>query len=155
MEDVTDITGLDVTLIQRFGIILSAIACEEPINDEAFADYARLTAEIYVELYGWYDMPASVHKLLLHGAEIIRHFNITPIGKLSKEASECRHKEFKKIREHHTRKFCRKATNEDILHGLLVSSDPFLSNVRPILRKKTKTAISDDMRNLLTSRDDK
>ncbi|KAL4721517.1 hypothetical protein ACJJTC_007665 [Scirpophaga incertulas] len=154
---VSDITRLDVTLIQRFGTILSAIACEEPINVEAHnqQDYARLTAEIYVELYGWYYMPASVHKLLLHGAEIIRHFNITPIGKLSEEASECRHKEFKKIREHHTRKFCRKATNEDILHGLLVSSDPFLSNVRPILRKKTKTAISDDMRNLLTSRDDK
>ncbi|KAL4714954.1 hypothetical protein ACJJTC_003105 [Scirpophaga incertulas] len=75
-----DITGLDVTFIQRFGTILSAIACEEPINVEAFADYARLTAEIYVELYGWYYMPASVHKLLLHGAEIIRHFNITPIG---------------------------------------------------------------------------
>lgn len=130
------------------------IACGEPVHVEALANFARLTAERYVELYGWYYMPSSVHKLLLHGAEIIRHFNITPIGKLSEEASEARNKDFKKIREHHSRKFCRRATNEDIFNVLLVSSDPYLSSIRPVHRKSVKTAVSDDIKTLLINEDD-
>jgi len=59
-------------------------------------------------------MPASVHKLLIHGEEIISNFTI-PIGKLSEEASEVPNKEFRKYREIHSRKINRIATNEDIL----------------------------------------
>lgn len=147
------IIGLDCRLIHRFATLLRVLACGQPIISEAFAIYARLTAEMYVELYGWYYMPSSVHKLLFHGAEIIKHFNIIPIGQLSEEASEARNKDFKKIREHHSRKFCRKATNEDIFNGLLVSSDPYLSSIRPVMRKSVKTAITDDMKPLLTSDD--
>lgn len=147
------ITGLDSCLIKRFSTILRVIASGEPINNEEFEKFARLTAEMYVELYGWYYMPSSVHKLLLHGAEVIKHFNIMPIGKLSEEASEARNKDFKKIREHHSRKFCRKATNEDIFNGLLVSSDPYLSSIRPVLRKSTKQAITEDMKPLLRNDD--
>lgn len=129
------------------------IACGKPINVEAFKNFTRQTAEMYVELYGWYHMPSSVHKLLLHGAEVIEHFNIMPIGKLSEEASEARNKDFKKIREQHSRKFCRKATNEDIFNGLLVSSDPYLSSIRPVLRKSINTPITDDMKSLLIDED--
>lgn len=32
-------------------------------------------------------MPATLHKLVVHGAEIIRH-SIIPIGQMSEEASE-------------------------------------------------------------------
>lgn len=148
-----DITGLDPNLIQRFATLLRVMACGEPINVEAFKNFARQTAELYVELYGWYYMPSSVHKLLLHGAEVIKHFNIMPIGKLSEEASEARNKDFKKIREHHSRKFCRKATNEDIFNGLLVSSDPYLSSMRPVLKKAINTPITDDMKSLLIGDD--
>lgn len=152
-EKTAAITGLDSGLIQRFGTILRVLACGEPINIEAFESFARLTAEMYVELYGWYNMPSSVHKLLLHGAEIIKHFNVIPIGKLSEEASEARNKDFRKIREHHSRKFCREATNEDIFYSLLVSSDPYLSSIRPVLRKGKKTLVTDDMKLLLINDD--
>jgi hypothetical protein len=40
-----------------------------------------------VELYGWYYMSVTVHKLLIHGADIIQNC-IVPIGNLSEEASE-------------------------------------------------------------------
>lgn len=123
----------------------------QPINTDTFADYAQKTAQLYVELYSWYFMPASVHKLLLHGAEIIKHFSILPIGQLSEEASEARNKDFRKIREHHTRKFSRVATNEDIFNGFITSSDPYLSSIRPVLKKNYKRQVTDEMKLLLLS----
>lgn len=74
-------------------------------------------------------MSPTVHKILIHGAEIIK-YAIVPIGQLSEEALEARHKEFRKYRLQHTRKINRKATNEDILHHLLLTSDPIISNLR-------------------------
>lgn len=114
-----------------------------------FANYLDETAQLYVELYGWYFMPSSIHKLLLHGGEIIKHFNILPIGKLSEEASEARNKDFRKLREHHTRKFCRGATNQDIFNGFIVSSDPYLSSIRPTLTNKSRNELTEEMKSLL------
>lgn len=48
----------------------------------------------------------------------------------SEEAQEARNKEFKWFREHNTRKINRIATNEDLVHALLVSSDPVISSLR-------------------------
>lgn len=92
---------------------------------------------MYVHLYSWYHMPVSVHKLLIHGADICSHFSVLPIGILSEEASEARNKDFRNVRERHTRKTGRIETNLDILHGLLISSDPHISRIRPKLQKKT------------------
>lgn len=50
---------------------------------------------------------------------------------MSEEASEARNKDFRNVRERHTRKIGRIQTNEDIIHGLLISSDPHISNIRP------------------------
>jgi hypothetical protein len=52
------------------------------------------TAKLYIEHYNWYYMPASVHKILLHGADVIKHC-LLPIGELSEEASEARNKQYK------------------------------------------------------------
>jgi len=76
------------------------------------------TARLSVHHYGWYCMPASIYKLLIHGQAIIENFSI-PIGQLSKEASEARNKAFRKYREMHSPKINRIATNEDILHHFL------------------------------------
>ena len=70
-------------------------------------------------------MPASVHKLLIHGAEIVQ-YALLPIGQLSEEAQETRHKDFKRIRCENTRKYSRLATNEDILYKLFLTSDPYI-----------------------------
>ncbi|EFN66027.1 hypothetical protein EAG_10476, partial [Camponotus floridanus] len=40
------------------------------VDFEKFEIYARETAELYINLYGWYRMPPSVHKVLLHGSNI-------------------------------------------------------------------------------------
>lgn len=80
-------------------------------------------------------MPPSVHKVLYHGADLIQHFDL-PIGNFSEEPQEARNKDFRKIRESHSRKNSRQNTNEDILHWLLISSDPVISSLRTVFPKK-------------------
>lgn len=81
-------------------------------------------------------MPSSIHKLLIHGADIITHFGMLPIRRLSEEASEARNKDFRNYTENYSRKVSRTATNEDILHTLLSSSDPKLTALRPRMATK-------------------
>ena len=106
-----DVTGLDETLIHRFAIILQTISCGFAVNAAAFDDYAMDTARLFVSLYGWYYMPASVHKILLHGSEIISAA-LLPIGQLSEEAQEARNKDLKKFREIFARKISRERERE-------------------------------------------
>lgn len=149
-EATAQITGVDEELIRRFGVILQVISCGEHVDVEKFRQYCTATAHRYVELYSWYYMPASVHKLLVHGADIIQHNNFIPIGKLSEEASESRNKDFKKFRTFHSRKTSRIATNQDIIHNLLISSDPYLSSFRPKIRAPHNKPLSDEAKLLLT-----
>lgn len=123
------ITGIDQNLIYRCSIILKALNSNYPINSSLFGQYAFETAELYVNLYAWYPMPPTVHKILMHSKEVIEQFLI-PIGQLGEDAQESRHKETKYYREHNTRKISRKHTNEDLFNILLVSSDPLISSLR-------------------------
>ena len=86
------------------------------MNATAFDNYAKETAKLFVSLYAWYYMPASVHKLLIHGSAIVS-VALLPIGQLSEEAQEARNKEIKKFREHYTRKLSRVSTNVDLMQG--------------------------------------
>ena len=92
-------------------------------------------------------MPVTVHKILLHGADVIRYFHFA-IGQLSEEAAEARNKDFKRFRLSNTRKCSRVLTNEDIMHKLLISSDPFITYLRRLPTKKMKN-IDLEVENLL------
>jgi len=70
------------------------------------------------------------------------------LGKLSEEAQEARNKDYKNIREHHTRKNTRLNTNEDLLHMLLVSFDPYISSMRNV-HEKYMNNFSEDVKSLL------
>lgn len=142
-----EITGIDEILISRFSTILHTLSSGYEINIEKFNNYSNETAKMFIDLYGWYYMPASVHKVLLHGGEVVRHFLI-PIGQLSEDAQEARNKDFRSYREHHTRKTSRSKTNEDILNRLLISSDPLISSIRPLPRKKAYV-MSEEVRSML------
>lgn len=148
-EKTAAITGLDEELIRRFAVILQAITSGETINNTKFKDYTEKTAEKYVKLYNWYYMSSTVHTVLLHGAEIIASNSIVPIGNLSEEASEARNKDFRRFREHHSRKKSRVCSNEDIFNFLLLSSDPLISAVRPTMDAKKKKPLFDETLDLL------
>ena len=84
----------------------------------------------------------------MHGADIINNFKL-PIASYSEEAQEARNKEFKRIREHNSRKLSRVATNDDIIHGLLVSSsDPFITSFRK-QKIRQHSELEPEVRNLL------
>lgn len=121
------ITGVDKNLVKRFGIILQTLSCGRDINISEFKSYCLETAELYVSLYGWYKMPATVHKILIHSADMIQRFNIA-IASFSEECEEAQHKNIKRILQYGTRKSSRKDTNTDLIHKLLISSDPYIAS---------------------------
>lgn len=125
-----DITGVNVELIKRMYIILQTMSSGMAIDSKKFGEYAYSTAQLYVNIYNWYYMPSSVHKILIHGEKIIEYYAILPIGQLSEDAQESRNKDYKKFRLHHSRKCSRAATNEDVFHTLLYTSDPYISSLR-------------------------
>lgn len=97
-----DITGVDEELIKRFHIILQALSSDLIIDPGKFGEYAMETARLYIKKYNWYHMPSSVHKILIHGESIIKHFAVLPIGQLSEDAQESRNKDYKNYRLHHS-----------------------------------------------------
>lgn len=130
-----DITGINNLIISRCAVILKTLSCGYAVNVSAFKNYALDTAHLYVKEYPWYPMPASVHKVLLHGSDVIS-VSLLPIGMLSEEAQESRNKDFRAFREKFTRKISRIATNEDIMHIFLISSDPIISSYRSLPQRK-------------------
>lgn len=63
----SNITGVNIDLIQRFGTILRTIASGFNINPVEFKKYCAETAELYIQRYKWFYMPQTVHKILIHG----------------------------------------------------------------------------------------
>lgn len=147
-ETVAEVTGVDMTLIRRFSIILQLLSCGKAIDTKKFDLYAQNTAELFVEKYNWYYMPSSVHQILLHGSGTIESACL-PIGQLSEEAAEARNKDFKRFRQMFSRKCSRTATNEDVLHSLLVSSDPYLSSLRNQWNKRRSLDMEQEAKELL------
>ncbi|XP_017465416.1 PREDICTED: uncharacterized protein LOC108358524 [Rhagoletis zephyria] len=142
-----DITGVNEQLIHRFKIILSTITCSQAIDAEKFQIYCIDTAKLCIDLYGWYYMPITVHKVLIHGSKIVSEA-ILPIGMLSEEAQEARNKDYRRYRLYHSRKTGRSSTNEDVMHHLLISSDPYINSFRTKLKLK-KLDYHEDVKKLL------
>lgn len=141
-----DITGVNENLIRRFTVILQAINSGVHIDPDKFGKYCQETANMYVGLYGWYYMPVTVHKILIHGEEIIAAA-VLPIGMLTEEAQEARNKDYRAYRQNHSRKCSRVQTNTDVMNFLLASSDPYLSGLRaePITNKETNKKLNHEL----------
>ena len=86
---------------------MAVISCHEEIDDtEAFRIYCHDTALKYIGIYQWYCIPPSMHVILVHGHEIIRHL-LLPVGMLSEEAPEANNKNFKRYQDGFSTKFSR------------------------------------------------
>lgn len=133
-EIAADITGVNIELIKKFKTVLSTMASGFRIDVVAFKNYCLDTANLFVSLYSWYPMPPTIHKVLIHGPLIIEK-SILPIGLLSEEALEASNKIFKRSREYHARKCSRIDANTDIIHWLLITSDPMISKNQDFSKK--------------------
>lgn len=132
-----EITGISKQLIYRLWIILITMSSGLAINEEKFKIYCLKTAVVFLKLYPWYNMPTTVHRILIHGYIIVQNA-VVPIGLLSEEAQESKNKDIKKYREGFTRKFSRKHTMEDLFHQLLISSDPHITSLRKLPQRQVK-----------------
>lgn len=133
--------GLNNQLLRNFRTILIALSCHLPIDPALFKSVCYTTAKIYVSHYAWFPMPATVHKILIHAADIMKN-SLLPIGMLGEEASEARNKNYKQYRRDHSRKNNRTANLTDIFNRIMDTSDPIISSLSldSRLKKKTITA---------------
>lgn len=113
-----EITKTDLNLIKMMHIIMIVVSSGCEIDVEKFWTFSHDTARYFVEKYPWYNMPPTLHKYFIHGPEIVSSA-LFPIGQLTEEAQEALNKDFKKNREHYSRKCSREKTNSDILQLLL------------------------------------
>ena len=81
VEVTADITSFDPRLLLNLSVLLDVVNCNIPINIKKFAKYCRETAQLYVELYSWYYMPNTIHKLLIHEPQIAQIADL-PLGAL-------------------------------------------------------------------------
>ena len=112
------------------------------MNTEEFDKYTKDMAKLFVQAYPWFYMPASVHKVLVHGADTISGA-ILPVGQLSEES---RNKDLKSFRRSHSRKMCSSLMNENVFNLLLVSSDPLISSLRKLSKMTTKTYLPEALK---------
>lgn len=76
-------------------------------------------------------MLTLVHKLLIHGPEIIK-YSVLPIGQMSEDAHEACNNFFIIYRSNFARKHYRQKTMEDVFKRFLFASDPEISNCRKL-----------------------
>lgn len=60
-------------------VILTAINIFQDLDADKFGAYAEETARMIIAKYSFWTMSPTLHKVLLHGKEIISN-NILPIG---------------------------------------------------------------------------
>ncbi|XP_049312286.1 uncharacterized protein LOC125778464 [Bactrocera dorsalis] len=138
LELFASITNVDIDLLRHFHIILVSISCEFRINFKKFNDFCIDTADLYFNKYDWYPMSATVHKILVHSAQIMEA-SLVPVGCLGENASEARNKFYKKDRIAHARKNSRSNNIVDVFNRAMDSSDPLLSSI--CLNNRTKNKL--------------
>ncbi|KAF0311606.1 hypothetical protein FJT64_001828 [Amphibalanus amphitrite] len=110
-----------------------------PLSPESLEAYCNETAELYVEHYGWYPMPTTLHRLLVHAAAVVQQC-LLPIGTMSEEAAEARHKHVRLYRLQRARRDSRLHTMADIFGRLMITSDPVISTKSASSRRQARAS---------------
>ena len=100
-------------------VISAALSSRSEINLEKFERYAGETKDLLFRLYPDSKLTPTIHKTLEHSAQVIHHYDI-PIGMLTEEALEARHKECRLYRLSNTRKMSQEETILDLFDVLRV-----------------------------------
>ena len=112
-------------MITGLRTILITISSSWAINVDRFKDYCYSVYGRYLQCYSWNRLSWTVHKLLVHGHEILA---ATPpglsVGDLSEMPLESAHKDRKEDQVDHTRKVGRPEMMEDFFWRAFDVSDP-------------------------------
>ncbi|KAF0297154.1 hypothetical protein FJT64_005405 [Amphibalanus amphitrite] len=120
-------------------IFEAAVSSCLPLSPESLEAYCNETAELYVEHYGWYPMPTTLHRLLVHAAAVVQQC-LLPIGTMSEEAAEARHKHVRLYRLQRARRDSRLHTMADIFGRLMITSDPVISTKSASSRRQARAS---------------
>jgi hypothetical protein len=144
-----EILEIDQVLIERLKNLLIAVSSKMPIDVLKFNEFCNETANIYITNYSKYPMTVTLHKLLMHGGQIISH-SIVPLGMLSEEVTENANKNYKFNRMHHARLDSREHNILDVFNRSMDCSDPLISSISLEKRIKRKTKeLPQEVKNLL------
>jgi hypothetical protein len=146
-EKTAKICGVSTMLVSNLDVIRRTLASEFAINPEKFGNFCRETLELYLNDAGWYDIPPTLHRILVHGEEIIRMMPV-PIGWTSEEGSEANTKFARRFFQNHSRKTSHKDAMSDLFHRLMDISDPLIVGLSQE-KKKEKRDLPADMKELL------
>lgn len=89
---------------------------------------------------------------LIHEPEIISHA-LFPSGQLIEEAQNARNKDFKKFGELHSRKCSRIKSNTDVFNFFFSSSDPLITGIRNLPKKKKLSTLLKEASNHVDNSD--
>ena len=94
-------------LVSNLDVIRRALALNQQINPLKFGDLWKKMLDQYMTNVSWYDIPPSLHRVLVHGKEIVEATPL-PIGLTSEEGAESNTKFARRYHENHTRKTSQK-----------------------------------------------
>ena len=142
------ICGVSPMLVSNLETIHRALAMDKDINTGAFETFCKETLDIYFDDAGWYNIPPTLHKILVHGRDIIDSTPIA-IGITSEEGSESNIKFARQFYQHHTRKNCHNNTMYDLFHRLMDVSDPVILSKQCIPKQISSRPIPVDLQRLI------
>ena len=67
----SSITGVNENLIERFHVTFQVISCSFEVDVQKFQYFSIETARLFINLYPWFYMLTSVHKILINSQAII------------------------------------------------------------------------------------
>ena len=117
------ICGVSTMLVSNLDIIRRTLASGQDIDPEKFHSFCKETLDEYMTSAKWYNIPPTLHKVLVHGKEIIKATPM-PVGWTSEEGSESNTKFARRFHTSHTRKTSQEDTMSDLFNRLMDISDP-------------------------------
>lgn len=147
------IVGVSTMLVSNIDVIWRILASKYPVNGKKFDELCQESLEIYLTDAGWYKIPPTIHKILVHGKDIIEACPV-PIGWTSEEGSEANNKYIRKFISNHTRKTSHIDTLTDLFHRLLEISDPVLVIKSFKSEKKENRQLTPEMKDILVIPED-
>ena len=153
IEETAEICGVSPQLVKNIHTIWGTMASGYAIDGDKFGKLCEETKDMYLndEKTKWYNIPPTLHKVLVHGKDIIENCPV-PIGLTNEEASEANNKILRKVHSHHTRKTSWSDGMSDMYHRMMDISDPVvLQKCQQKKKRKEKKPLSLEILNLLQS----
>ena len=145
-EKTAAICGVSTMLVSNLDVIRRTLASGQDIHPEKFEAFCDETLNEYMSTVNWYNIPPTLHKVLVHGKDIVEATPM-PVGWTSEEGSESNTKFAQKFHTNHTRKTSQEDTMSDLFNRLMDISDPVIVS-HSKEKKKPQEYIPEDMAGL-------